>query len=377
MKVKQRTKPVPRRRPRQRSRKRLGLPKQVRTLGTIVHTLAAKSPALNYSHPYVHCRRSPFTGRGGAAIPDGGNSNFVVNDTFAVDNISVSTAGASFVIQTTPTLPSLAMVASLNPLTINGNAITANTVLQPASGVLGRQWTPVAIPTAFVGSHTPGSNAVDPWSSIGWRFITIGYRIVYTGPVTTCAGSITVTPNNVSYAHAGMATGTGITLRGASITNTDLGPYNLSTPLLQMDITTNISAFNRASRTFRPEENIMLLSQHSGNNFEVKPTPSCPYGVVTSDSVVANTATTAYNVLRQVAGANSIVVYDNAWSGYQIAFTGLNADASFRFETVVCFEVNPSIASPFYAMTVKESPRDQIALDHGNKVASNGAITPA
>lgn len=365
---------VQKRKPRQRMRKRLNNNK-VRTLGTVVHSLAAKSPTLKYSNPYVHCRRSPFTGRGGAAIPDGGNSNFVVNDTFAIDTISVSTAGASFIIQTTPTLPSLAMVASLGPLTVNGTSITANGQWQPASDALGKQWTPIAIPSSFIGAYTPGTNTLDPWNSTSWRFIAIGYRIIYTGPVVTCAGSIVVTPNNVSYAPGTMSTAAGAVLRATSNTNTDLGAYLASTPLLQMDITSNPVAFNRASRTFRPEEQIMLLAQHSGTNFDSKPTPGVSYGVVSSNSVASNVPISAYNILRQV-GNNGVIVWDNAWSGYQIAFSGLNADASFRFETVVCFEVNPSISSPFYAMTIKESPRDPLAVEHGNKASGENAVTP-
>lgn len=351
-------------------------PVKPRTTSTIINALARKPANAPHAHSYISCRLDPFRGDGRTAIPDGSNSNYVVTDSFASDRISVSTAGASFTIQTSTTLPALALVNSLDAITVNGVSISASAALLP-SATANRQWVPICVPSAFQAIDVkPGQGVTDPFQCSGWRIVTIGFRIVYTGPVNTCAGSITVTPNNVTYSPQNMTTAAGVVLKAWGPAGTDLGAYSNNTPLLAADVSNSSTAMTRASRTFRPEQPITLLSRHSGTTYRVTPTAATPYGVIANSPVSTSPSADFYNYGRQLAGnsANGVLSYDNDWSGFQICFNNLNADASFRIESVVCLEVNPGVTSPFYPLTSRTSPSDKTAIEAAERAVAQLSI---
>lgn len=375
MQSKRKTKPV--KRLRRTPRQRRSLNARPRTLGSVVNALGSKSPPQDYGSHYLSCRLSPFNAGGRAAIPDGSNSNFIVVDAFSVNSISASTAGQSFIIQTTPTLPSLAMISSLNNITVDGVVISASTGYQPG-GSLGTSWTPICIPSSFsLASCIPGTLYADPWNSTAMRFVTFGFRILYTGPVTTCAGSIVVTPNNIAYVESTSVVAAGLNVSVGNASAVSVGNLPSNTPILSTDFNANLSAMTRASRSFRPEQGIELLSRHAGTTYELVPLMTTPGAPILAGTGVAP-STTVPCILRQtgIGGQlnGGIIAYDNAWSGFQIAFNNVNADASFRVEAVVCLEVNPSITSAFYPLTQKSSPMQKGALDAVNAALEKVSI---
>lgn len=151
--------------PKKNKPKSPGLQNVVRTPGTIIRTLQTKPRSQAHLPDYVMCRTNPFAAHGGSAIPDGKNSNFVVTDTFAVNNFSPSVAGQTIVIQTINALPALAMIGSTQNFTVDGTVATALTALQPSSTVTTTTYFPICIPPPLVGQAALASAFADPYNS--------------------------------------------------------------------------------------------------------------------------------------------------------------------------------------------------------------------
>nr|WPR18221.1 MAG: hypothetical protein [Crogonang virus 45] len=369
--------------PQPQSQTTRGLPNKLRSTNTITRSLGNKlAIGRRTTNAYLSCRMMPFSGEGRAALPDGSNTNFVVTDSFAIDNIAMTGAGSrSFIIQTMPTLPQLAMIGSTGGIVINGQ--TSGTLSSYAIGsVPGLTWTPICIPSIFNTSCVPGTPYADPWSASSMRFINIAFRIVYTGPVNTCSGSLTVTPNNCVFVDANATTREGLRLFPVNMAGTALStPYPGGTPMLATDLQIASSAFTRASRTFRPEQGVTLIAPHTGSSFDNIAIGRTPYALISASQSTA--AVTDINpALRQVTynGVEyaGIACYDNGWGGFQIAFENINADASFRIESMVCMEVCPMVSSPYYPMSQRSSPpADKAVLDQAAKLVAEKGIAAA
>lgn len=327
-----------------------------RSPDTIIDQLSGRMSAVSLKrHPYLHCRSDPFGSSGRSHIPDGSNDQFVIVDAYSVDNIAMSQAQSTFYIQTSSTLPSMAMVfgAPSTNLTVNGNTVTPPAAIQPDGNVVASARYPICISSAYNLGIQPGNSINDPYSSTKARLVSKGYRIVYTGPVNTCAGVITVTPNDYALALGELttsslpvpATGTfSLSINNAS--NAVLSTCASSSPFLSTDLTISTNAMNRETRTFRPEEGVYLVPKHRSADFKIHPMTNLPFGVVANFS--ASTASTkAYTNMLTSNGtyAGGVIWYDNDWEDYLIQFSGINSDATFRIECITCFEYNPSASS--------------------------------
>ena len=351
---KRKSNPVPKRKT-QKPAKNGSLKNAIRTPGSIIATFSSQRPISRPLSHYVKCRTDPFRGSGAAAIPDGSNSNFMVIDSFMVDTIT--NPGSSFVFQTLSTLPALGMIASAFSLGVNGVTVSPVTNLQPAA-TANQQWYPICIPTPYAIASIPGTYFADPYSATTARMISVGYRIIYTGPATTCSGSITVTPNSVGLEPAGTVTtntASGATMTTSKADNSAGTTIPGGCPILNAEVTINPTALTRASVTVRPEEGLYLLPTHRSTVHRVLPTTITSYAVLAGATPAA---TVAYrHLLKQANGLDiGVVWYDSDWSGFQVSFNGINSDASFRIESVVCMEYNPAVSSTFYPLTMKASP---------------------
>lgn len=350
---------------------------QMRTTNTITQSLGSLSlasrPNSGSIKPYVKCRADPFNSNGQYGIPDGTNANFIIVDSYSVNNIACTQFQTSFTIQTLPCLPAMAMVgaAPSTTLVIDGTVVTAPALTSPNSAIT-NAWRPICIPQPYSNSpYAPGAAIEDPYNSSVARMVAVGYRITYTGPVLSCAGSITVTENKVGFTEIGQTTsGTGVastapySIVTSDRTNTLAGVFNqpAGTTVLAIDITTNPNAMTASSVTFRPEEGILVLPKHSTIDFKnqiVRDNPAC---VVANPSTNSNTLA---NMLQYVGPIGSptyhgtVIWYDNDWTSVQIVFNGINQDATFRVESVLCMEYGLQVSSPFLPLSHKFSSNDR------------------
>lgn len=365
----------------------------IRTQSTIIRSLATqmRNTSLNQLPAYVACRINPFQkAKGQAGIPDGANKQYMLIDTRVVDTINCSQAKTSFVIQTLPCMPAGAMIAGLpsTTLNINGVNVTAPTHTRPDSAHIDNAWYPLSVPETYLlqGNYQPGFPTNDPYGASKARFVSIGYKLMYTGPTQTCSGSITVTPNDVGIATVAATTAYGEPTGPQFGLETVTASFNRDascrspqgTQLLGFDLNISPATMMSTSMTFRPEEGILILPRHKSNVHKLSPLVTTNYGAVAHFNNTGNLPSTWYNMLTMsdvnVAGSRyrgGILWYDDDWSSVQIYATGINADASFRFETVYCVEYTPQLGSPLADLSLQESIRDPAQIAMADKMLSN------
>jgi hypothetical protein len=354
-------------------------PKLVRTNSTIVTKLAKTTRAKPImSQPYIMCRKNPFEGQGQTAIPDGGNRGFVVTDILSVDTVTLSAAG-TWQYQTCPALPYLGLAAGSGScnIIVNGVNLNSPTSNPVPNGTLGSTWYPMGV-------NSPVANGVrvdGPYSAVAGRAVQFGYRIYYVGPVNTCSGSITVTNNDVSFEFIGLTTaGTlnaaapALTVATANTSQAQVGMISSGNPVYSMQFRATPSSFTRTSRTFRPEEGLLIVPKHKSNDFKIRDIMETPPVVCGNSKMTPGTSSYAmfpdniYAVNNQTIG---LQFFDNDWTAALITFAGCNADAAYRIETIACMEFNPNAASVFQPLTQTASPNNQAVMNLASQVTEN------
>jgi hypothetical protein len=391
----QQQQPQQQQRKRRRQRKAKPVPKNVngtisstpRTNSSVIHTLA--KPAMGQPstlNPYVICRTNPFIAKGGGGIPDGGNTSFITTDLFAVNTIACSQAHSSFMMQLTGWLPAPIMLAPYpsTALTLDSVTLTAPASVQPDGTVSANSWFPMGVAPnmlAIDGGVVPGSDVIDPFYSTDARLVSWGVRIIYTGPVNTCAGSISITSNSCSLTRVGTSTDSFSTTGSThaqkvgflTVENDQTTVFNTvsGSPILDCDILIDPTIMTRDTVTLRPEQGALIIPRHKTRDFKLQPTMGTGQGVTVAYQGGNATNGSLYrNIMASVNDAYSggIFWFDNDWEGVLVVFNGINSDATFRVETVMCMEFNPSSSSGFFPLTKKESMMNENAIKQAETI---------
>jgi len=337
---------------------------QPRTLNTTQLALAKPIlPSKKMMSEYLHCRLSPFTSTGRGSIPDGSNNNYNVLDIVMFDTFSVPANQRTY-IQTLPTFPCSAMITTpgASTMVVNGLNVNCPTTTSINSTSTSVPWTPISVLSPYKQSspQPPGNIFYDPYFIQGLRVVSVGYRLVYAGETQTCAGTITVTPNEAvitpqSMTSAAVTTAQVLDIAGAVIA------VGAGTPIWNLDAQVTAGAMTRDSVTLRPEQGALIVPKHKTGVFKIN-TMGVTGSVLLCNTDVAGTA----GIVNAIPSANasigsdtfdaSFASYDNDWSTVQIEIQGGIAPQQFRWETYYCFEVNPRNGSVFSQSVLKSSP---------------------
>jgi len=360
---------------------------KARTPGQIINTLARNINSKLHPKkmdPYIMCRLNPFSGGNGKGIPDGTNHHFIVLDSYQYDNIDFSSFTAdqfpsTFILQTTNSLPNLMWAncpnnkfMKINGVTFKGTGVYNGT----AEGI--SAWYPMATLPAMTNTYGNFSSSQDdPWGATGLRIISQGFRIIYTGPVTECSGSITVTPNNWTYSPGPTITGitavaTTVNLRAVNVdqtASTNFAPVGLGT--YQIDGTNSTTLLSKDSVTVRPEQGITIIPRHVGTSRDMIPIMKGSRPVTFGNTaqgagaILYNACANSGTAISSVNGG--ICFFDNDWDNYQIVFQNVNNTASFRIESVICFEACVGATSAFAPLTHKVSENKPAVMKEAAK----------
>jgi len=323
--------------------------------------------------PYLDCRISPYSSKGGMGIPDGRNHKYIVVDHFVADTIVVSSSNG-FTILTTPTLPATAAIRgggadAAVELTINGNSYKNGFTTNPGLN----SWYPLGVPAEWAGTDTfPGQGfGNDPYTSASARCVSVQRRLLYLSSAVNATGIIAVTPMKL-----GLSVGPTTTLAAttptannivgalyADSTQTSLTACKVGTQILSGDMGYNTSVFTRDTVTTRVENGVTVIGKHYGEVFRILPTVDNPY-LLSIDAPSAASSSGGTQVAcfwcgTTVAGNSKntgVVWYDDDWEGTQIVVTGNVTGATFRLETVVCMEYSLQTTSAFAPLSIQNSP---------------------
>lgn len=366
-------KPRPQRRRRNRKPKSTMQPTGTpRTPGTIIKTLGKKSPS-KVNSPWVEQRLSALPTSSHCPIPDGRARSVICRCLYKVDRLTFTGLIPPTVqVSLAPFLPA--------PILVNGQACLLNGNTVPNAG---RTYAGGGIAANWAINNTigslPGSALNSDYGKI--RITSIGCRIRYTGPVTTCAGLIRVYPNPVTVLNTSETTATTVAPL-TPIAGSYLGTYNSAGTLVNVgpigSMATLVEGLSFQTPTskvqcYRPEEGVIARCIHSG-----------PYNYV--DSATNTSALTfsppqgnpvAYVNMYADQGTygGAIIATDDSWTPVTISLENVNVDASYSIETCVCLEAQSKPTSPLYDLTTDYPVVDMAALNLAENVISKQGVS--
>lgn len=316
--------------------------------------------------PYSQCRLNQFNAPGGMGIPDGKNVKFLVVDTFAADNI-VTTSENGFVIRTFPFMPYSAGIQGLGPagqqdFQINGVPFTNQTPI----GMGIPSFYPCGQPAEWASiNFNVGGFTQDPYQSSNMRLVGCTRRLFYTSPAISAQGLISVTPSHVGVEQYGIVTNP----LAAPVANTTAMSVNKpdntlaysappNTQLLSVDMAQiNPAVFTRDTFTARVADGCQIIHKHIGEDHLVRPTSNNVFGANAFNRITSTTGIvlpSLFTATNNTSGGG-IAWWDDSWEQVDIFVTGAIEGATFRFETALCFEVNPVATSTLASMTKRKS----------------------
>jgi len=345
-----------------------------RTISQIENSLAKGMRGMSMKqsgHSFAKCVADPFSSGATSGIPDGNNEHFVVADDYCYCDIS-DAASNGIVLQTLPSLPCLGMVTCIKPLgslvvSTNGAGSVNYTAPNSLATQQKQGWYPALVPNTYAGSYSAGSSYVDPYSSATLRFISFGYKIVYTGTANSCSGTITVNGSPVAWKTGGIqnnATNVPVpnTIGVLPLlpTQSPFTLYGVDTPITFMDFNFSPAAFNKNSVILRPESGCYVVPKRKTNTYSMLTTPTAPSIQVANVASGAPAAGAIFGSLlttSDLAGAflEDLICFDNDFEAHQIIISGYQPNSSFRIYAVVCSEYNPVTSSTIYKFSKEKS----------------------
>jgi len=332
------------------------------------------------SNPYLDSRLCCSYIVSPPSIPDGKSGRHVCYCAYGLSRIAQTNPSGgtfSFHVQLQPWFPILAAVTQTTTGLQIDSSSYPNIYGTPGYPVAGL-CSPAIYGSAVGGQFSqiaPGSQQgyADPFAASSGRIVSATYRIMYTGPVQTCAGCIRTFDNHIQlqagpdityYGTATSSTG-GTSMSLFNNTGSVVGSVSLDTPILTPDGSI-APAPVAGSVTLRPEQGAVIRLSHKTNDFKSQSFLSPLYGITCSQTAVP-AQYNAYSSLFYVTGnatntiGGGIALFDNDWQGVHVLFDNVNTDATFQIEACVCMELAIEPTGPMYSMqktdTLRPNPK--------------------
>jgi hypothetical protein len=340
------------------------------------------------------CRLNPWSANmKGAILPDGsGDPRFSI-DLYSYTDIASTSPTWSAQLQILPTLPYCAMFIPTQTAnyTLTGPYMMTGTW----TGANGGMHSFVGNINAGLALPINGTKAVttyldDPYSDNASaqfisankaRIISMGWRLVYTGPANACTGVVTVSSNPTKTDPPFFkSTGT-LTWNNAVGVATDVG-NTATNPARCLPITFGAAYASKDSVSDRPEATLMGLVRHSSpvyNWQDLYEQPLCltyqvpgsnqnataiySYPVGGGFTPIINTATVTHG---------TISLFDDGWDAVNIMLNSVTG--TFRLETWQCLEYIPQPESIYYDIAKVSNLANTQLVTSVNKAASEVPI---
>jgi hypothetical protein len=334
-----------------------------RTTNTIESTLAKaeRKMAKMTFDPWLGCRLAPWMNTGTSALlPDGVRDPRLAMDLYSYCNVSGLSAGTNFSFIVYPFYPwNAAIVVDSGKLSLGTiNAATAVVTVSAAYTQTPCNFTAAA--TSWVDDPFATSSKTYVNADKG-RVTSMGWRLLYTGPVNTCAGIVNVTSSPLTNDPTIPKVKGTISVQGSDLGGVgSIGTATKSVNVIPMSPLGATSSKDMV--TSRPEAGLKGIVRHSSSTFPWKEIWEQPVlltqAAVGVDNVGGNVAamnSSKYGttgVYDAVAPTNfgTVQMIDDDWDQVRVSVTGPNTDASFRFETWQCIEFVPNVNSVLYGI---------------------------
>jgi sporulation protein YlmC with PRC-barrel domain/uncharacterized protein YkuJ len=353
-----------------------------RTIGKVEKTLInvnkgvvskkVVQPGIDMS--YLTCRLDPFRGSGSKGLPDGSNIKRFVIDHAGFTDINVLGSCTGFTLHLVPNVSTPITIipidsggASSLKITTGNNNYNVNAVFSN-NGVAIAAGTYSEFNNAFPFTH-PGSGEKS-------RFITMGMKIIYTGPANTAQGLINCRDAPTEYGYERLAPGTvnGYTAEANTtqnyMTGTNSKAISLDTPY-----GTSITTMPKDTKTFRPEEGAVMLAKHNTSVYRWIDWQSAGAALTLPSAAYSLISTTQNWTYSGGNGPAPLLVnYDADWSSPEMVVSGVNSTCSFRVYYTHCVEYDCSPGSLFSKIVTNPPPANAAAIAIADAVQSNSPV---
>lgn len=360
-------------------------PASDRTLNSIERRLASNTPShARMANHYAACRFDPFSPLPTAVrIPDGRGKAVLTRDYKTSYNVVVSDS-ESLEFRVSPTFPYPIRFHQRNAptSTVNGFALgVPNTTTPPGASVAPLVGAPVDTPmSSLFGTSGVTNAAVDSTNFIGARFVSLGYRVFYTGTAAKAEGVIIV--DNLSARLTASAKDvTAITQFGFSPTGTlaNIAVAADTAPYIYVDCTPfEYTTMTSDQVVLRPENGVHGVLKMS------KLASDHPFaGWFDTGAFIVQSALPTNNSMDTIY-APSLNVSSNATTKrlgaffWDDAFMEVNIrlpPGSFRVELITCIEMELAMQSSLIDMARPSPIYDDAALRRDMML--NSMVVPA
>jgi hypothetical protein len=344
---------------------------KVRTLDTITRDLARATINPKGGKSWLSCRLNPWSNIGSMSLlPDGSSDPRLVYDYYTYGDIAVSAAATGFNIGIFAALPWNAAVKVLSGKLTLTPMFTDGGVSASACSASASKWTPLNYTNSASAVHYPdkintGFNPPQFISADKMRITSLGWRLTYTGPVSTAAGIVTVTSSppacepafekirgKMNWSDAQGVVGGFVITSNASVMCLPITPPSavaqkdavMARPekTLQGIVRKNTPIFNWQNWA---NSSMYMVSLNPGEDILNGDLNSLTTAKFDASGTYTNSST---------SNMASVNLFDSDWDIPNINVSGCNADATYRLETWMCVEYVPLSNSVYYSVASKD-----------------------
>jgi len=326
-----------------------------------------------YNNAYAQCRLNPFSNHGSfTGIPDGANSRRLIVDHKAYTDFQVTSG--TWTLRITPFLASGACISFSSGTTFS--ATDSQTTASGTWGTSSNQWLPICgYPEFSSTNRSPASSSEGPYSQVKCRLVGQAWRLIYTGPVTSAQGLLTVRSfpisigtnfSSVPFVSQQLNTNTG---------TSPAGSFNSGTALtggVLCDFPSPNARYPADAMLFRADENPHGILK---SNLDIFPwTDYCQQPIMifssssyTTSNIAGSTSGAQVSPIHTVGtdtaafGVNAIA--DNFTCTEIASGNAVGANVTFRIEVKACWEYIVQPTSPIATLTKQPPVKNQKVLD--------------
>jgi hypothetical protein len=357
-------------------------PRNDRTTNSVEQKLGREMPNERaYKDHFMQCRFDPFNRTPTAVkIPDGRGKSVITRDYKTAYAISLTDAD-TLDFRISPTFP---FPVRFNPdnaagVLINGLSLgIPNTTTPPPAGTPAILGSPVATAMSTLYLST-GSNTAESTNTIGARYVTLGYRLYYTGAAALCSGIVLADNLNARITGNAGSNGTN-TQYSYSVTGTlaNVAIPSGSAPQISVDTTPfGYATFTSDQVVLRPENGLhgVLKMTKLASDHPFVPWYDTGAYVLQSTSAANNSQYSIYsnsdsfNVNTTRLGC---FFWDDAFMETNIRLTGTG---QYRLELICCMEMELAMQSNMIDLARPSPLYDMVSLN--KDMYANSMVAPA
>lgn len=344
--------------------------KFARTLNQVERTL--RNTSINSTGPkkssYLSCRYTPFGQQTmHLSVPDGLGSNITTRDYLGTYDIVTPTNGTLDV----QILPFIPQQISVYPTAIGSTAIVNGKTITRVANSAPVPFSPETM-SAF--RHSADAPTQAHYISSG-RVVTVGFRLYYTGPASTCAGVLQADDYPIIVDQTPFSNTA--PLQAIDVTGVT-APNVPNIKLIVIDLPTEAVAPTKNSVIVRPEAGLtgVLRRRTRAENHSFKPFHETGLGLISQENNVAIEKGGPLFSGFSGDGTTSwtfITLVDDDFNATRIRINGVSQ--SYRLEVMTCVQFNHHPNYSLMSLTSPPGPSNPAILEADDKI--NGAMPPA